>query len=1218
VQVAFTWDGTVGTAAGAHLFVNGVEQAKVSSSDGSGTLGYANATNQPFRIGNADFDFPGSLTGKMAYLAVYKGTILSTTEMGQLDAQLPITSSSSQALTPSIISLAPTSGAIGASVTITGANFGAAQGSSSVSFDGVTADSITSWQDGQIVVTVPSNATTGPVTVFANGLQSNQNVIFTVNPVVLTLSPSSGPTTTQVQIGGTGFGTSQGTSTVAFNGVTSPVVSWSPTSITAFVPPGATTGNVVVTVDGVAATGPSFTVTEPPTPITPNIASISASSGSPGQQVAIQGTGFGTTQGTGNVLLGTTLGSVVSWGDQTIQATVSAGSTSGVVQVQQGGISSNSIPFTVSTTSIDNIQPNHGLAGTSVTIDGSGFGATQGNGIAWIGTAAAIVTNWSDGSITASVAAGSASGTVQVLQNGTWSNSVPFTIDTPYIKNVNPTGGAAGTAVTATGSGFGSTQGNGSVSIGGAPGIVTGWSDTQVVASVASSAVSGVVKVQQGGIWSNAVTFTVPVTFGGGTQVTLVPNVISMVVGDTRTIEAVNGSGQSVTGLTWTSSDTTIVTLSTDDPPIITAVAPGNATITAGNASADVTVYAGPTLPVGTVIWSNPGDGSGVSSIVPAVPSATGVADVFALNADCNLQAVTSDGTVAWTANVGTSTDQSGNSSCNQFLPDFQGGVVVNTGQSIYRLDGVTGAPYPAYGSFENCFTTPVVHTNGTIFVVMLTYVYPPTLCNYATLHPFLTQQYGSWWLGNTPGSSAAIVAINPLTGQQNFSVSMENSTFTVPGESISPNGSSTQPPSLGTPIIAGDGYLYVPYQYAEYSVNTSGNFYDSTAEHSRLLRVGPAGDSSELVLEDLTGTTFAGSSGSVSNASMPSLITNSDQGILASYAISSSNETNGAPTSNNLSFNLATASGTSLTSKVQMAGVPSQQGPITPVLQAQDDSFVGTVSTQSGSSMIAFDQSGNTKWMQPGYTPQIATSDGGVIAPSQSGQAVTFDQNGNVTGQIANMPTQSWFGNAYLGNGAIFQVTDAMPASATEDFWVDQDANQSHNDAAVEQVCPKTVTVNLLYPQSLPDNDFPEMLTGVGALAEMEVGPAGPDYSRTVLRETVTPTSNSCPSNIQEYTSFPTITIANNSTFLVGSSAHWEGEDYPSQPNEFYDSHRLLGPINVLGQTSVQSCVATATQTYSCNGNTIGTFTLTNTYTRGTLPNGKAVTNVTVGKTAR
>lgn len=57
----------------------------------------------------------------------------------------------------------------------------------------------------------------------------------------------------------------------------------------------------------------------------------------------------------------------------------------------------------------------------------------------------------------------------------------------------------------------------------------------------------------------------------------------------------------------------------------------------------DVTVGEG-ALPVGTIIWSNPGNGSGVTKIVPAVPSATGVADVFAFQGDGTVQAITSDG----------------------------------------------------------------------------------------------------------------------------------------------------------------------------------------------------------------------------------------------------------------------------------------------------------------------------------------------------------------------------------------------------------------------------------------------------------------------------------------------------------------------------------------------------------------------------------------------
>jgi len=67
-----------------------------------------------------------------------------------------------------------------------------------------------------------------------------------------------------VTIAGVNFGGTQGTSTVTFNGAPATPTSWSATSIVAPVPGGATTGNVVVTVGGVASNGVSFTVGNPP------------------------------------------------------------------------------------------------------------------------------------------------------------------------------------------------------------------------------------------------------------------------------------------------------------------------------------------------------------------------------------------------------------------------------------------------------------------------------------------------------------------------------------------------------------------------------------------------------------------------------------------------------------------------------------------------------------------------------------------------------------------------------------------------------------------------------------------------------------------------------------------------------------------------------------------------------------------------------------------
>jgi len=103
----------------------------------------------------------------------------------------------------------------------------------------------------------------------ALGCSSQQRMINPPPPApsIIGLSVSSGPVGTPVSITGTNFGQTQGTSTVTFNG-TLAKSTWSATDILTAVPSGATTGNVVVTVGGVASNGVGFTVTATaPTPV---------------------------------------------------------------------------------------------------------------------------------------------------------------------------------------------------------------------------------------------------------------------------------------------------------------------------------------------------------------------------------------------------------------------------------------------------------------------------------------------------------------------------------------------------------------------------------------------------------------------------------------------------------------------------------------------------------------------------------------------------------------------------------------------------------------------------------------------------------------------------------------------------------------------------------------------------------------------------------------
>jgi hypothetical protein len=217
----------------------------------------------------------------------------------------------------------------------------------------------------------------------------------------------------------------------------------------------------------------------------PTITGVSPTTGAGGTQVAISGSGFGVAQGTGSVWLGTTPGTVVSWSDTQVVATVAFNSTSGTAQILQGGTWSNSVPFNVNSPTISSVTPASGLPGTQVTITGSGFGAARGTAQVWLGTAKGIIQSWSDTQIVATVAAGSTSGNAQVLGIGLWSNPVPFTVNLPQMTSVSPATGVSGTSVTITGTGFGASQGSGTVWLGSTNGQVLSWSDTQIVAAVA-------------------------------------------------------------------------------------------------------------------------------------------------------------------------------------------------------------------------------------------------------------------------------------------------------------------------------------------------------------------------------------------------------------------------------------------------------------------------------------------------------------------------------------------------------------------------------------------------------------------------------------------------------------------------------------------------------------------------------------------------------------
>src|SRR5260370_295017 len=267
---------------------------------------------------------------------------------------------------PSVTSISPTSGVPGTQVTINGVGFQATQPAfGSVYFNGLVA-AISSWSDTKIVATVPASVTTGPASVMVNGASSNQNIVFTaVNPVVTALTPSSGPVGTQVQINGVAFGATQGSSAVTFNGKTATINSWSSTPIVATVPSTATTGQLSVTVAGVASnTGISFNVPQP------QVTSLSPTGGVPGTQITINGSGFQAAQGSSTIWFNNSVPTVNSWSDTQIRATIASGTTSGPVLVTVNSVASNQdLVLAMPNPVVNGLSPLSGPGGTQAQIN---------------------------------------------------------------------------------------------------------------------------------------------------------------------------------------------------------------------------------------------------------------------------------------------------------------------------------------------------------------------------------------------------------------------------------------------------------------------------------------------------------------------------------------------------------------------------------------------------------------------------------------------------------------------------------------------------------------------------------------------------------------------------------------------------------------------------------------------------------------------------------
>src|SRR2546427_1762914 len=485
---------------------------------------------------------------------------------------------------PSITSLNPTFGPVGTSVTITGTNFGAPQGTSTVTFNGTTATP-TSWNDPSIVVPVPAGAATGNVVVTVGGQASN-GVLFTV--------PAAPTLIKLVQHTSKDAGTTS-SSSLAF-------------------PVSNTFGNWIGVVIRAGHSGQIFTVRDTLGNTYRQAVLFNQTLDTPNGDTFAIFYAENIAGGTNSVTVSDSISNnTLRFAILEYSGVAAANSLDGTAAAQGSGASAGSGNAT--TTASGDLVLGAVMTGSGVTFTaGSGFTIEERVPAApntklvaedqIQGTAGSVAAN-------ASLSASNSWGAAVAAFKAAGGGSVA-----PTITNLNPSSGPIGSPVTITGTTVGMPQGSSTVTFGGiGAGSATNWTTTSISVPVPAtlSMGSATVIATVNSVPSNGVAFTVtppPISVSvtpvrGGVTVTQPLSLTAMVQNDT-----------SNAGVSWSASGGTL-SGQTSSAATFTASGPGVFTITA-TSKADVTKSASATIGVtdlaGVNTWRNDASRSGVNS----------------------------------------------------------------------------------------------------------------------------------------------------------------------------------------------------------------------------------------------------------------------------------------------------------------------------------------------------------------------------------------------------------------------------------------------------------------------------------------------------------------------------------------------------------------------------------------------------------------------------
>lgn len=510
-----------------------------AATQGTSTVKFNAVTAAPTAWSDTSITVPVP-TGATSATSDVTVTILGQTSNGKVFTLIP---------PPTLSVAAPSSARRSDSVTIFGTDFGSAQGSNTVKFNGVVA-SVSNWSDTSITASVPTTATSGDLVVSISGQPSNALAFTVLIPGTMSgtvTRATGGSAVSGASVQAVLTGVVKGTATTAGNGSytiadldpgsydvrvfatgLSPelrsgqsVTSQANTTVDVqMYAPGNVSGRVTQTDGTTPIAGAAVAVysgaTQKGTTNTNGTGDYSIANLHPGAYtVQAANPGYTTTEQGASVTESTTTTKNFSLAGapanpvlyaydalgRLVQVTDPAGESAIYRYDPVGNITSIERPGTASV-AISSFTPLAGLVGDLVTIFGTGFSATPTQNVVTFNGAAATVTQATPTQLAVTVPSVAVSQTpyeIAVAVGANSANRSGFTVKAdvgvPTIIGFSPTLAAVGAALTISGTNFDPVAGNDRLTLNASFAPVTSPTTTSMQTTIPSSAFTGHVAV---------------------------------------------------------------------------------------------------------------------------------------------------------------------------------------------------------------------------------------------------------------------------------------------------------------------------------------------------------------------------------------------------------------------------------------------------------------------------------------------------------------------------------------------------------------------------------------------------------------------------------------------------------------------------------------------------------------------------------------------------